>query len=685
MFIDGLNNKFDKSEKPLQKFKNFIFEQNEIKNKLEDVNSPPSSKLIYEKNYRYIGKFISINYQDATLITNDDVIFYNGGIPRSSFLIATLNKFEYDKTPIPEHFMLLKVTETAPTPATQEMTKTYLEWNKKANPELDDFTKSDLKWSALKCEIVGQFYKNITSSKSEVFEYASDLNFHMSPLNYNIYKPNKDILEIILNNELLSTEKNIMPIKLGTYRAIENQLNIHTNKDCNPEVFIEGKDILGSRTAMFGKTRLGKSNTVKLLIKNLTDKIKNTKYKAGQLIFDVNGEYAYGNEQDQNANNKITCIKDIFPEDCIVYSLNNKNNDNKNKELKINFYNNPSQSLSILKDFIINKNGTLSKYIEAFLNVPLIDSLDTLNELKQDNSRRSEYLRAKRKVLIYWAVLFKCKYSFNDDLIKKIGNISPEFAQESLEIAYDNKEIKTVKNIEDLIRQLEVFANKIKSNSTITFRKNDTEKALFDTEDKALLDFLISDHDKRAGLSILKNFKDYHSANANDFTLEILNELDEGKIVILDLASATDEIRRYFSNMLSKGIFSHQENKFITNNLNNHYIQVYFEEAHNIFPKDNDPSNIYARFAKEGAKFNIGIVYSTQSPSTINKELLNQTENFFIGHMSSPAEVKFLSNLNVEFIGVEHDILKNKQKGYMRVLTNSHRFVIPIQINLFNE
>ena len=79
------------------------------------------------------------------------------------------------------------------------------------------------------------------------------------------------------------------------------------------------------------------------------------------------------------------------------------------------------------------------------------------------------------------------------------------------------------------------------------------------------------------------------------------------------------------------------------------------------------------------------MVYSTQSPSTINKELLVQTENFFIGHISSQEEVKALSRLQNAFNGIEQDILKSRTPGYMRMLTLSHRFVIPVQAKLFKE
>ena len=154
--------------------------------------------------------------------------------------------------------------------------------------------------------------------------------------------------------------------------------------------------------------------------------------------------------------------------------------------------------------------------------------------------------------------------------------------------------------------------------------------------------------------------------------------------MILDLGNASDDIRKYFSDLLSRAVFSHQEQKFTSNNLAGHFIQLYFEEAHNLFPKDEkDFTGVYARFAKEGAKFHIGMVYSTQSPSTINKELLAQTENFFVAHMSSQGDAEALERLQVQFDGLQQDILRTRTPGYMRMLTFSHRFIIPVQVNKF--
>lgn len=183
---------------------------------------------------------------------------------------------------------------------------------------------------------------------------------------------------------------------------------------------------------------------------------------------------------------------------------------------------------------------------------------------------------------------------------------------------------------------------------------------------------------------VLRAYIGYHASDAGDFIEEILQLLDEGKTVILDLGNATDEVRRYFSDMLSRSVFGHQEQKFVSNKLGNHFIQLYFEEAHNLFPiDDKDLTGVYARFAKEGAKFHIGMVYSTQSPSTINRELLAQTENFFVAHLSSQDETRALSRVQVAFAGIEDDILRAKTPGYVRMLTMSHRFVVPVQASRF--
>ncbi|GAJ16374.1 unnamed protein product, partial [marine sediment metagenome] len=93
----------------------------------------------------------------------------------------------------------------------------------------------------------------------------------------------------------------------------------------------------------------------------------------------------------------------------------------------------------------------------------------------------------------------------------------------------------------------------------------------------------------RSGVTLIRPFMIYHDHNAGNFITEILSNLDHGRTIILDLGNANELVMHYFSRELSNAVFRHQTDKFTSNNLGNHFIQLYFEEAHNLF-KTNDES-----------------------------------------------------------------------------------------------
>ena len=183
---------------------------------------------------------------------------------------------------------------------------------------------------------------------------------------------------------------------------------------------------------------------------------------------------------------------------------------------------------------------------------------------------------------------------------------------------------------------------------------------------------------------MIQSYTGYHDSDAGDFIEEIIVLLDAGKTVILDLSNASPELVKFFSLELTREIFFAQVRKFTLNRLGEHYIQLFFEEAYALFPtRDQDAEEIYLRLAKEGAKYHIGMVYSTQSPSTLNRDLLAQTENFFVVHLSSEDDVNALARVNVAYKGLGDDLMRTRTVGYARMLTRSNRFVVPLQARKF--
>jgi len=76
---------------------------------------------------------------------------------------------------------------------------------------------------------------------------------------------------------------------------------------------------------------------------------------------------------------------------------------------------------------------------------------------------------------------------------------------------------------------------------------------MFDPDDVAMLEFL--NPATGSGPAVIRPCLAYHSPRAGDFIAEILGLWIEGGPQFLDLGNATDEIRRYFSDMLSTHVF----------------------------------------------------------------------------------------------------------------------------------
>lgn len=617
---------------------------------------------------RFVGYVLELGYDSAKIITSDPYKLAVGGIPRGSFLIMT--PVNAEKTP--PHFTLLRVTGVSPTPLSSQVQQTYFELHKKAMPVLDRWTQSELQWGALDCDVLGMFYAD-PKQMSEL-RFSGDVNNVVSAHRYKVFAPNDDLLKLIVNGMVKKDQQ----AEIGNLRTMECGL-FSDGAVAGIPVHISMKDFKGCRTAMFGKTRLGKSNVVKLLAQAM---IKETaaENSVGQVIFDINGEYANDNPQDGNRS-----LRSANADRSHVYALTKRDN-TPSKPLRLNFYEQPASCLQVIASFLEQDNQK-SNYIRSFASVqlPEISELPGMSD--------SDRNRAARKIQMYWAILHKAGFQANETRLKNLQVIGGRFVKHfncqfnkelrkaAYEVVRQEEPPANPETLAELRAELEVMAIFKNTEPTNKNLLNDG-KPVFDAEMEALLGFL--NPTTGTGPAVLRPYLIYHAADAGNFQQEIIDLLNKGQTVILDLGNATDTVRRYFSNMLSTAVFQEQEKKFVNNTLGNNYVQLYFEEAHNLFPPDGkDLTGVYARFAKEGAKFHIGMVYSTQSPSTINKELLAQTENFFVGHLSSQDEARSLARVQVAFAGVEEDILRAKTPGYMRMLTMSHRFVVPTQAHKF--
>jgi DNA helicase HerA-like ATPase len=643
----------------------------------------------------FVGHPFSLDYNKANVLVCDDDKERVKGIAQGTFLLAF-----YDNEETVEEAILLRAISPAKLPTDSAVISSMIEYYKDNLPtsgkssKLDDFTRYEFSFSGLECRVLGTFYRN-----AGVVEFGADLENFYSAHHYSVYKVNKDVLGYIVNQR---DSPDIMPgndneFSIGKVRY-SSSLRFQSKEDTS-DVYINPMDLLGKRSALFGMTRTGKSNTVKKIIEasvrisskaigkldhiteNIEENLKSftkegaPKYPAGQIIFDINGEYANPNLQDEG-----TAIYEMFEKDVIRYSVIEKPNFN---VMKVNFFEDIENGFELINGYF-TAVGFSSGYLENFLSIDLSKPSDY-------DGFNGASVRHDRRIAVYKCCLYKAGFSIaTSSKIKFAGN--PEINSKIIE----KKTIDPSKGItyDDACTWFEwVWANY--ENEPFFQEKRRTEGKEWADEDlKSLLVMLSGfrtpgNRNKVYGFKSLSR-KDLINLHTNktesSFEVDITKKLREGKIIIVDLSQGNPEVQVTFSEKICKKIFSDSMNRFVNNSPNN-FIQFYFEEAHNLFPQKDDKnlSQIYNRIAKEGAKLNLGMIYATQEVSSISSNILKNTQNWFIAHLNNEDEIKELRKY-YDFNDFADALIRfsaKNDKGFVRMKTYSNPFVVPVQIEKF--
>lgn len=641
------------------------------------------------KTGTFIGRPFYLDYNFANLLVADAWKLKACGIPQGSFLLAYYENEEHV-----EEALLLRVLGPTKLPTDNDVISSMVEYYKDnlkttgKDSQLDTFTRYEFSFSGIQCRILGTFYHD----KSNRLAFGADVENFYSAHNYTVVKPNPDVLELIVNfreGEIVGTPNDI---KIGRVRYSSSRRFQEQEK--NIPVYVSPKDFLGKRTALFGMTRTGKSNTVKKIIEatvmmsgkapyqlnqaasvvleeNL-DPFTNDgvpKYPVGQIIFDVNGEYANANLQDAG-----TAIFEMFQKDVTRYSVLEKPGF---KIMKVNFYYDVAAGFELVRSLVSGEGD----YVKSFLSIDFTPPADT-----NDFSAKNRY---ERKLAAYQCCLyragftvpkgFKVKFEGNGEIntkVKSDGTLDPKMGI----------------TLEEATNWFLWVWENYEHDSVFTSYKSKKGREWADEDLKALMVFLSRKTKSGGNINVngyikLRDITSLHTETVDiPFDKEIVNELRAGRIIIVDLSQGDPEIQNLYSERICRQIFSDAMARFINNQPNN-VIQFYFEEAHNLFPKkdDKDLSQIYNRIAKEGAKLSLGMLYATQEVSSISSNILKNTQNWFIAHLNNEDETKEIKKYYDfgDFTEALVHFSASTDKGFVRMKTYSNPFVVPVQIDRF--
>ena len=675
---------------------------------------------------RYVGDLISMDYSTAEVLIHDRLRQDVGGVPHGCLLLATRMRFdETDDTPpdlndAQTSLILLRALSASSLPNDVEMKHARLEAGQRAaqtadnwdeGGKTDQFTLDQMRYAGAHCRILGTFRMNLHAETGEwQLEYGGDIDNFYAGQGMKVYKLAGDALKRIVNYSPTESAS-AKPVQIGKLRYAASIRNPDAPESV--PVYMTTEDLLAQRTALFGMTRTGKSNTIKIIASAVFQlRTVEDGQRVGQLIFDPNGEYANENPQDQGCLKNIANIRGNLSDDVVTYGLHSHPNDPERNITKFNFFGDSIDSIPSKLDETDKKklderlqslyegkeivNGVLREetaaYIRAFIQADMVAP-----ETVMGDEGQGQYVRYRRSLFVYRAVLARAGFRsptsgertkglFGKDLRDKMAN-DPRLAP-----FVEGLESDMPMTWSDAGNFCEEFAKWTKLDAFQEFNQAYARKKKHNWSDQRL-EGLLSIFENTRGLRVLQKAQQWHDCGVNtDYTEDIVSHIRAGRLVIFDQALGDPDMNEQAATSIMRRIFAAQQRAFVNPKTDEKTdeikkpppVIIYVEEAHTLLPKgsETDTTNIWARVAKEGAKFNIGLVYSTQEPSTIQPNILTNTENWFIAHLNNTDETRQLNKYN-DFADFTDSIIKVNETGFLRVRTLSSPYTLPVQIDKF--
>ena len=530
-----------------------------------------------------VGNVYTISYKRAIVAINDYDREKAGGISKNSFLLAA--KEEGDGS-----FILLRVRDDALLPNAQQNDQTRQQGldssggDKPWAGELDPWMRDRLSLHGIECSVLGTFLNDGDHPR-----FAEDIANYYAVHELMVWKPDASVLDVIVNHQHRANDipisRNPRAIGRTRFAAAELPNALKSEFRLNPT------DIMKRRTVYFGMSRSGKSNGLKVMAESVYRLRHETQdaCRVGQLIFDLNGEYAQDNPQDGKGLHRVhEAIGRERSGEVSTYGLLKVDWDPDRILLKVNFYGDQfprkwvQQEVETALDQMLAGREVVkelmsqvdSRYTKSFRDVDL-----GVPQAEGDYSKQKRY---KRVVLAYQTALFaagleppKWKPSinglFNDEIINALSlqrnassDRSTQYNQASTILTEAKKKggLITWTQLQVVFEALAQFiddshsAYKDFENNYITRKSGDSWA---DSKFKNILQIFT----RANGPRTFQVAREQHGPDEpKDFAERVMDDLRQGKLVIVDQSSGDPEQNENAAERIMWCIFRNQQALF---------------------------------------------------------------------------------------------------------------------------
>ncbi|MET7427217.1 DUF87 domain-containing protein [Dactylosporangium sp. NPDC005555] len=680
------------------------------------------------KNAIRIGGIFDLGYHEASILTNDRWLERARGLPQHCLLLAYPHglddpaKAAKDVLPEDRNIILLRVIRETALPNQSELVHLRAEHTDRSitnyyresdppEPKTDVLTKSVMQQAAFRCRVLGTFVED----DNGILVFGKDVDAVYAAAGYVVAKPHGSSLQAIVdhvelpmgerpneqhgddapNADLPDTDTSM---KVGVLRYSSSrrreQISAKDGRQTEVDVKVRPKDFVAHKTAVFGMTRAGKSNTMKVIAAAVHLYSHRTGTRVGQLIFDPAGEYAYANRQDYTALSQLG-------DDVRIYRLGATAQDREKRirPLSLNFFD-ASQiegCWSLISTFL----GDLKvQYVKSFLGSDpsrAPEDTDSMGDKRRIEAVRAMYFAALVKAGLWPAISWRFNLPVNQHTRALLDQ------SEELDTGVQGTVYLSL-NSRQLLIACEIIARRASSiaRATATARKkftvDDVEAVRLWIADESIggsgdpgvdgVVEMVSPAGSAGGWKQLRAMKPYHAANAKtDFAPSIYGDLARGRIVIVDLSRGGEQVLQTCAERVVTDILTRASQRF-REGLPPRPMQIFLEEAHRLLHRDkfnqaSQSSDPYVRLAKEAAKYQIGMIYATQEVSSVDDMILSNTANWVCAYMNNASETQRLAKY-YDFGDFTEQILTADDRGFVRLRTDSSPYTLPVQVSKFD-
>jgi DNA helicase HerA-like ATPase len=414
------------------------------------------------------------------------------------------------------------------------------------------------------------------------------------------------------------------------------------------EVKLDIDKFFGSHSAILGNTGSGKSCTIASMLQTLYKLESNSATGSTFIFFDVNGEYKQAFEQLSTKNINIQTK---------YYSIEDNEDEHIEKFIL------PHWFLNIDEWALLLKASDRSQ-------LPLLRNALGFTQNLTDEARFHIYACSIMYVFDHWEspvakrqkiVSLIQKANFPASQSVDFSNFNAQYGN----FATSPGDRLAGQKEEDFKSSVRVH---IKEDITIDPKYN-SEKFNFGDLEQAIENAILYEEyhgnkqirDYCSSLitryKSIKEREDFHFLTRNTDNISTQDYLQKflglekttkkSQLVVIDLNSANDETVEVISCVLSRMIFEKLRN---SKNRNIYPINLVLEEAHRYISTDTgkvfgDANKIFERIAKEGRKYGMFLLVSSQRPSELSKTVLSQCSNFIVHRIQNPEDLSHIRQI----------------------------------------